>query len=171
MSYIWITLLAMVNAGCLMLNLVALPGNWLMLGFTFLFAWWRWSEGVFCVWTLAAVLALAVLGEALELLAGMVGARAAGSTRRGALGALAGGVIGAVAGTILIPIPLLGSLAGASVGAFIGAFAGETSRGRPHWAGLRIGIRAGLGTATGMILKLAIGVVIWLTITIAAFWP
>jgi uncharacterized protein YqgC (DUF456 family) len=171
MIYLWISLLALVHAGCLMLNLVALPGNWLMLGVTFLFAWWRMSEGIFSIWTLVAVVALAVLGEALELLTGMAGARAAGSTKRGALGALLGGILGSVAGTILIPIPLLGSLAGASLDAFVGAFTAETSNGRPHSASVRIGVKAGIGTVTGMILKLTIGIVIWLIITIAALVP
>jgi uncharacterized protein YqgC (DUF456 family) len=171
MIYLWASILVLVNAACLLLNLLGLPGNWLMLACTFLVAWWKWSDGIFSIGTLLAVLVLAVIGEVLELLTGVLGARAAGSSRRGAAGALIGGLAGTIAGTFIIPIPVLGSLAGACGGACIGAWLLELSTGRRLQPAMRSGFGAGAGTLVGRTIKLAIGIIIWLTIAVAAFVP
>jgi uncharacterized protein len=169
--------LMVVNAAWLVLVVLGLPGTWLMVATTLLVAWWARSANgssappMFSLGVLVAIVAIAGVAEVLELGASMVGVRATGGTRRGAAGALVGGVIGAVAGTFLIPIPLLGSLIGACLGAGLGAWGLELSGGREHGAAVKAGMGAGVGRLFGTITKLAAGVVIWVVVAVAAFWP
>lgn len=80
-----------------------------------------------------------------------------------------GGVIGAIVGTFSIPVPVLGSLVGACAGACCGAWFLELRGGRDFWASLRAGVGAGAGRALGTVIKLAVGILLWLIIAIAAF--
>jgi uncharacterized protein YqgC (DUF456 family) len=168
-NYLWAALLVLSNALWLALNLLGLPGNWLMVAGTLLTAWLR--PGMFSVGTLTAFIVVAAAGEALELLSGTFGARKGGAGRRGSAGALLGGFLGGVVGTILIAVPVLGSLIGACAGACLGAWGLELSGGRGFRASLRAGAGAGAGRALGTVFKLAAGILLWLVIAIAAFVP
>ena len=171
MIYLWATGLAVANLLWLALNLLTLPGNWLIVASTVLVAWANRQAGMFSIWTLLAVFALAVAGEAVELLAAVVGGKRAGAGARGMWGALLGGFVGAVAGTFLIPIPALGALIGACLGACLGAWALELTGGRNMKASLRAGLGSGAGRLLGTAGKLTIGAVMWFIVAIAAFWP
>lgn len=174
MSVLVLILFLTANLLWLALVVVGLPGNWLMVFTAFVAQWWYWESAaggdrqIFSVGTLIAVVALALLGELVELLAGMAGAKRAGATRRGALGALVGGLVGALAATFMIPIPVLGSLLGAVAGAGLGAGALELSGGRNLSESLRSGVGAGVGRFWGTVGKLTAGVAIWLVIAVAA---
>jgi uncharacterized protein YqgC (DUF456 family) len=171
--YVWATLLTLVNLIWLSLNLLTLPGNWLMVATTMLVAWWQWAAGdpMFSLPTLVAIVALAALGEVVEFFAGVAGATKAGSTRWGSAGALLGGIVGAVAGTFLIPVPVLGSLIGACAGACLGAWGMELLGGRKMRPSIRAGIGGGVGRLAGAALKSFLGVLIWIIVAVAAFWP
>ena len=117
-NYVWAVILVLTNAVWLALDLLGLPGNWLMVAGTLLVAWLK--PQMFSVWTLVAIVIVAATGEGLELLSGALGAWKGGAGRRGSVGALLGGLIGAIVGTFLIPIPMLGSLIGACAGACLG---------------------------------------------------
>jgi uncharacterized protein YqgC (DUF456 family) len=171
MVYLWIILLILVNALCLMLVLFALPGNWLMLVFTCLFAWWRWDDGLFSIYTLIAIGILATLGEIIEFFGGMGGARKAGARWFGAFGALLGAIIGAIVCTFLIPVIMLGTVIGACVGAGTGALVFEMAAGRRMEESARSGLGASLGELVGITIKISLGFVIWVIIVVAAFWP
>jgi len=170
-------LLVLLNAVWLVLVVLGLPGTWLMVITTALVAWWQWPAAgsgnppMIGLGVLAAIVLLAVLAEILELVAGMLGTQATGGTRRGAIGALVGGLVGALAGTFLIPVPLLGSLIGACLGAGVGSWGLELSGGREHGAALKASVGAGVGRLFGTVAKLATGVLIWLIVAVAAFWP
>jgi uncharacterized protein YqgC (DUF456 family) len=168
-TYLWAALLILANALWLVLDLLGLPGNWLMVAGTLLVAWLQ--PGMFSVWTLAAMVILAAAGEVLELASGVFGARKGGAGRRGSAGALGGGLFGALIGTFWIPIPVVGSLIGACAGACLGAWFLEQTGGRDSWASLRAGVGAGVGRALGTVIKLAVGIFLWLLIAIAAFVP
>lgn len=169
MVYLWIILLVLLNALFLVLVLFALPGNWLMVISTCLFAWWQ--EGVFSIYTLIAIVVLATLGELFEFFGGIGGARKAGAQWWGSFGALGGAISGAVLGTFLIPILLFGTLIGACVGAGTGACLFELAAGRQMKDSARSGLGAGIGELLGITIKISLGFVIWATIAVTAFWP
>jgi len=161
--------LLVVNTVWLGLVLVRLPGIWLMALTTTVVAWWR--SGMFSPWTLLAVWGLAAASEVLEFAAGAAGAKLSGGTRRAVAAAAVGGVIGGILGTVLVPVPVLGSLVGAVAGAALAASLAEFSHGRPTREAARSGAGAGAGTLTGVMLKLLFGALVWVLVTIAAFWP
>jgi hypothetical protein len=171
MLYLWSTILVLLNAVWLLLVIFGLPGNWLIVISTALFAWWRAEDGVFSIYTLLAITVLAFLGELIEFFAGMGGARRAGAGWRGTVGALIGAVTGAIFGTFLIPIPFLGTLIGACVGAGIGAWGLELFGGREMADSVRYGMGAGIGEFLGITSKFLIGILICLIVAVAAFWP
>ena len=145
---------AAVLAGILAVVL-GLSGNFILLGLALLVA----ALGHFhhlSLWLWFGLLALAVVGEIVEALLGMVTARGFGATRWGVIGTFVGGLLGAAAGTAWIP--LVGSVIGAFVGAFVGAFAGERLRGAPTGDSARAGAGAFLGKVASTAFKLAIGV-------------
>lgn len=177
MVYLWATLLVIVNAGWALTVVLGLPGTWLIVATTAAVAWLNRAElqagtpGMIGAATLAALLVLATLGELIEFLAGAAGAKRGGGSRRGAWGAIFGGIAGAIVFLPLIPVPLVGSLIGACLGAGVGAAAFElVGGGRPD-ASVRIAWHAGLGTFYGRGAKVAIGLLMWVIASIAAFWP
>lgn len=175
-AYAYAFVFALLGLGCLFLVVLGLPGTWAMLAIALLF---ELGDGVALPgpervtfgWTLLAICAgLALVGEAVETVAGVAGARFGGGTRRGMVGAFFGGLAGALFLTGLVPIPVLGTLLGAMLGAFLGAWIGEATapeaRGREH--NLRAALGAAAGRLGGTIAKLAIGVVMWVLLLRAA---
>jgi hypothetical protein len=171
MLYLWLIVLIIFNTVWLGLVIFGLPGNWMIVISTCLFAWWRWDSGVFSIYTLVAVVALAVMGEIIEFSAGVIGARKSGASWPGSIAALFGAIAGAIFGTFLIPIPFFGTLMGACLGAGTGVWGLEFSRGKKMEHSVRYAVGAGLGEFFGITSKLILGTVIWLTVAIAAFWP
>jgi hypothetical protein len=174
MTHLWAILLIVLNTAWLALVVIGLPGNWLMAVSAVLLNWWgpgraAGSPPMFSTGVLIAIAGLALAGEACEFGAGLAGAKQAGGTRRGALGALIGALAGGIVGTFFIP--LLGSLVGACVGAALGAWALELTGGRSQRASLKSGVGAGVGRLAGTLAKLGAGIVIWLIVAVAAFWP
>ena len=155
-----------------LLNIVALPGNWVIVAAAALYALFRSGAEHFALgWqTVAALAVLAALGELLEFGAGAAGSARAGGSKRGmalaAVGSIAGGIIGVIVG-LPIPIPVIGSLVtavlGAAVGALIGAALGEQWKGRPLDQSIEIGWSAFWGRVLGSVAKLAVGsaMVLW----------
>ena len=135
---------------------LGLPGLWLMViaivGYAFIDGFTHVGWG-----TIALVIVLAGIAEALEAWLGFRFAQRFGASKRAGWGALVGGLIGAVVGT---PVPLIGSVIGAFVGAFVGALAFEYFGGSDARAGLGAGFGAVLGKATGAATKIAVGIVI-----------
>ena len=135
---------------------LGLPGLWLMViaivGYAFIDGFTHVGWG-----TIALVIVLAGIAEALEAWLGFRFAQRFGASKRAGWGALVGGLIGAVVGT---PVPLIGSVIGAIVGAFVGALAFEYFGGSDARAGLGAGFGAVLGKATGAATKIAVGIVI-----------
>jgi uncharacterized protein YqgC (DUF456 family) len=170
------TFFALLGLACLLLVVVGLPGTWVLLALAFVLELvdaflLPGDTAVTFGWELLALCAgLALVGEAIEALAGVAGTRFGGGTRRGMVGAFVGGIAGAIFLTPILPIPVVGTLVGAMLGAFLGAFVAEASgpeaRGRDH--NLRAALGAAVGKLGGTIAKLAIGVVMWVLLVRAA---
>jgi uncharacterized protein YqgC (DUF456 family) len=160
--------LALVNLLLLVTVIFGLPGIWLMVLATSLVAWWQWDHNMISWGTLVAICIISLVAEAVELLAGLLGAARAGGGWLASLGALAGGLLGAVVGTMFFP--LLGTLIGACVGAGMGAFLMHRWTARPQQA-VKIGLAAGIGRLVGTIAKLSLGIAVWIIATVASFWP
>jgi hypothetical protein len=155
------------NLAGVVLVVLQLPGTWLIVLLSGLFAWWRWDEGTLGTWTLATLLGLALLGELLELLASTVAARRAGGTRAGSVGALLFGIVGAVVGTFFLPVPVLGTVLGACVGAGLGSILFDRSAGLEWGAALRAGGGAATGRLVGSLAKIAVAVAMWVVVLVA----
>jgi len=174
MNYVIASVLTLVNLFWLALVVLGLPGTWLMIACTIVVAALRWEsvngEPMFGIPVLVSIVVLALVGESLEFGAGLVGTRAAGGSKHSAWGALAGTIIGGIAATFLIPIPVLGSLIGACAGAGLGASCVELYIGRGMGDSVKSGVGAGAGRLAGTMIKLVLAAIIWVIITVAAFW-
>ncbi len=154
----------------LALVLIGLPGTWLLLAVC-LVAEALSEESLFHSATLVVAFAIAAGGELLELTSASRGAKRAGASRAGTLAALGGGIVGAVAGTILVLIPIVGTLLGGMIGAFTFGTIAEVHTGKRVKEALRAGSGAAGGQMRGMLLKFGAGVLCWLLLSVAAFVP
>lgn len=152
----------------LALNLLGLPGLWLMVVGHAIYGWL--TGWVIVSWqSCLAVLLLALFAELLEFVAGAAGSKQAGGSKRSIVGAVVGGVIGGLVFTPLIPIPVVGTVAGACIGAFLGAAILEASKvsetaeemeeQREFFVRLaKVGWGAAKGRFIGTVLKSVVGV-------------
>ncbi|MEO1535469.1 MAG: DUF456 domain-containing protein [Planctomycetota bacterium] len=150
--------------------IVGLPGMWLAL-----------LTAILCKifvpevmpWTWIGVAgALAVFGEIVEFGASAAGAKAGGSGKAGAWGALLGGLVGAILGTIFIPIPVLGTILGGAAGAGLLAVTFERKYGKKTWkASTKAGAGAAAGKLVSTLLKAIVAGVMVVVLSVAAFWP
>ncbi len=152
----WGVGLALVGCGfaCLVAVVLGLPGAWVLLGAAvaveLLDGLWEAAADpvTFGIPVLVGCGAAAGAGEGLEFLAGVLGAKQAGSSRRGMVGAFLGGFGGLFLGAF-IPIPIVGSLIGGLVGCFSGALLGELSHAK---ATVRGSIKPAIGALVGKVL-------------------
>lgn len=164
MIYVWLTLFVLLIIGFWSINLVGLPGNWLIVGTSLIWSLWGPSGYQFSWVVILALIVLATIGEAIEFGASVLGTKKLGGSSRGAtlsvIGSIAGGLLGAIFG-IPVPIPLVGMLIGsmlfASVGALIGAMIGEQWDGKPMKESAQIGGAAFVGRLLGTLGKLILG--------------
>lgn len=176
-GYLWAALLLILNTVAWLLTLLSLPGNWLILLFTALFAWLlpEQPDGVGVSWTIVGVLlVLAVIGEIVEFLAGAAGAAKLGGSRRAVALSVIGAIVGSIGGALIgVPIPIVGPIIGAvgggGLGAFAGAYAGESWKGRLAEERMAISKAALVGRLLGTLGKLLIGVVMVIVAAVDAF--
>ncbi len=164
MSIVYAILLLLALLAFWLLTVVGMPGNWLMVAATALYAWLVPEDAAASLgWgVVLAVALLAGLGELLEALAAALGVAKAGGSRRGAvlalLGSLGGGLLGMVVG---LPIPLLGPLLAAvlfaGIGALLGAMLGERWKGRDLDESWAVGKGAFWGRLLGTLGKVLVG--------------
>lgn len=166
MALLYAILLLLVLLAAWLLTLLGMPGNWLMLAATAIYAFFMPPDSAAAIgWPVViALAALAGLGELLELLTVTAGAAKAGGSKIGALTALAGSIAGGVLGVFVgLPIPMIGSLIGvllfASLGAMAGAVFGEWMIGRNLGASLHVGKAAFWGRLLGTLGKMLVGAV------------
>lgn len=165
---------------CVALASAGLPGIWLMALSALLFRMWR--PELVDWWVIITVLGIALAAEALEFVAGAVGAKRGGGSGRAAIGAVVGGIIGAILGTVVIPIPLLGTILGSALGSGLFAVGFEltlrpTLESAPRAPGHmgRVGYSAFIGRLVATVIKSVFAVIAAVVIStvavISAFWP
>ena len=148
----------------IMLTAIALPGNWLILLAAAGTA--AWQPGMISWWTIAALLVLALIGEGLEFLASALGAKQAGATKQGAIGAFLGTILGAIVG--LPFVPPLGAIVGGAFGAAAGAIIAERAVQKRTWEeSAKAGAGAAIGRIVATITKLLIAVVMAMVACVA----
>lgn len=151
----------------LAVNVLGLPGLWLIVASTITYAWITGLAHI-GTWGVIALFGLALLAELVEFLAGSAGAKAAGGSKRGMAGAVVGGLVGGIVGTAVIPIPVIGTIAGAVIGSFAGAAIVEYAIGRTADHSFRVGIGAAKGRFWGIVSKTAIGLVMTAVVVVLA---
>jgi hypothetical protein len=170
-------LLCLLGIGCLVLVVLGLPGGWIFFGVALGIEWLdRFylpadDRQTFSLWVLLASLALLGLGELIEFLAGVAGAKHGGASRRGMIGALVGGILGAFVLTpVFFFVPVLGALFGALLGTFLGAVIGELTGERETSVrgSLRPAVGATIGRVLGTVGKLGTSIVVWIALTVSA---
>ncbi len=177
MVYVAAVLLMLVNAFAWLTTFITLPGNWILLLCTALYAYFL-PAGYFprVSWTVVIVIAvLAVIGEVVEFLAGAAGAAKQGGSRWGVFLSLVGAFIGSLTGAILLSfIPILGTMIGAllggALGAFGGAWLGEHNSEKTHDERMKIGQGAFMGRILGTVGKLVVGVIMLVLVTLDSFF-
>jgi hypothetical protein len=167
-------LLVVVLLASWLLTLLGMPGNWLMVVATTVYACLVPSQSPATLgWkTVVALLVLAALGEIVELVAGAMGVAKAGGSRRGAVMALVGSIVGGILGVFIgVPIPLIGSVVAAvffaGLGAMVGAILGEISVGQRLNTSWRIGKVAFWGRLAGTLGKMIVGAVMVVVVVAA----
>jgi uncharacterized protein YqgC (DUF456 family) len=109
------------------------------------------------------LLILALLGELLEFLAGLLGAGKAGGSRRAMVLSMLGGIVGSLFGFSIgnVFFPVIGGIVGifvvAGLGALAGAMLGETWKGRGFEESMRVGRGAFTGRILGTLGKTLVG--------------
>jgi uncharacterized protein len=175
--YFWAALLVVGSFVAWLLNLVMLPGNWIIVGGAALFAWLLpLTDDRGITWVVVAALALlAVAGEVIEFAAGAAGAAKQGASRRAIVLAMVGAIVGSITGlSIGLPVPILGSLVmaifGGAAGAFAGAYLGEAWKGRDEPARTAAGRGAFFGRIWGTVGKFAVGAIMLAVVAWDAFF-
>ena len=164
---------------CLFLVVVGLPGGWILLGLAGVVEYTddlylpAENTQTFDWWVLIACGVLLIIGEVIEFIAGVAGAKKGGASRRGMIGSIIGGILGAFIFTpIFFFVPLFGTLLGAILGTFVGAIVGEMSGQDTSMKGsMKPALGATIGRVIGTVSKVGITITIWLTLTVSAFWP
>lgn len=140
----------------LVTHIFGLPGNFIILADAFLFSWYLDFDKVpFNIFLI--LIGLALLGELIEFLLGLIGAKKYKSSNRAVVGSIILGIVGAIWGA-----PFLfgvGSVIGAFVGAFIGAFFVELILEKNLDQALDSGWGSLIGRVGGTISKVLIGVI------------
>lgn len=164
MDYVLLAFYILVSLAGLVSLVFGLPGTFIILGASVLYGWYGgFSEITVRVIIILVVLALA--GELIEFLLGILGSKKYESSNRAIVGSIIFGIIGAVMGA-----PFFFGI-GAVIGAFAGAFAGailmELLQGKKMDEAIKSGWGAFLGRVAGTISKGAVGIAM-IAITVLA---
>ncbi|MFM8250303.1 MAG: DUF456 domain-containing protein [Planctomycetota bacterium] len=174
MTYVWGFLLVVCLLAGWIVQLLGWPGNWLMVVAAAAYAWLVPSDQTGGIgWpVVVCCLVVATIGEVAELIAGALGVRGLGGSRRTATLAIVGSVVGSLVGLFIgLPIPVIGSVVAAlvfaAVGAAVGALAGEYFDGRLSRQSIAVGVGALIARLLGTAGKLLGATVIAIILLVA----
>ena len=177
MVYVAASLLLVANMIAWLSTFVTLPGNWIVLFFAVLYAYFLPADYDPRVsWTVVVLIAvLAIAGELIEFLAGAAGAAKHGGSRWGIGFSLVGAFVGSILGAITLSVvPVIGTMVGAllggALGAFGGAWLGEQHTDKTDQQRWEISKGAFFGRIFGTVGKLAWGSLMVALVTIDSFF-
>ncbi|BBB92344.1 MAG TPA: DUF456 domain-containing protein [Methylomusa anaerophila] len=137
----------------LILTAIGLPGNVVIFVTALTYGYFEgFSHITYSV--LLLILAAFLAGEAIEFVAGSLGAKKGNASRRAVWAAFLGGIAGGIIGTGMAPG--IGSLLGAVAGAFASGFAAELSKTGDITKAGQVAKSIVIGQVLGIIAKLAI---------------
>jgi uncharacterized protein YqgC (DUF456 family) len=168
MTWLYYILTLLVMLVGMFLNIVGLPGIWLMIAAVAIYAWLTGVGQFVGLTSLMVLVGIGLLAELVEFLAGSAGAKKAGGSKRAAIGAIVGGLIGGLFLSV-VPIPIISTIIGACLGAFIGAAIVEYMIFKDADRSMRVGLGAMHGRFLGIIGKLIFSIIIFLVAAIVAF--
>lgn len=164
MDYVVLAFYLLFSLAGLVSLIFGLPGNFVILGASMLFGWYGGFQEI-TVKIIIVLIVLALAGELIEFLLGILGSKKYESSNKAVVGSIIFGIIGAVMGA-----PFFFGI-GAVVGAFAGAFAGaiivELSQGKKMDEALKSGWGAFIGRVAGTISKGAVGIAM-IAVTVVA---
>ncbi len=156
MSFIVASIYIIISLIGLFCIFIGFPGNFIILFASVLIAWYYEFE-LIKLKIIIILFALAVLGEILEFIIGIVGSKKKKSSNKAIIGSMVFSVIGAI-----VFSPLLfgfGAIVGAFAGAFFGAFLIEYIKVKDASIAYQSGIGAFLGKLGGVLVKFVIGII------------
>ena len=154
MDYVIFFLFILVSFFGLISHVFGLPGNFIILGASILLAWQGGFHEV-TVTVLIVLTALALLGELIEFIFGIYGAKKYKASNKAIVGSIVFGIAGGVIG---LPFFLgIGAVVGAFIGAFVGAFLVDLFIEKDVDSAMKSGWGAFLGRISGTVSKAALG--------------
>jgi uncharacterized protein YqgC (DUF456 family) len=151
----------------LALNIVGIPGNWLLVATAAVVALIPGFGDLTWTWFFV-ILGLALLAEVIESLLGLIVVAKKGGSKWGVIGSFLGGIFGVIVGSAVAP-PFGGIILGFA-GAFAGAVTGEYIREQKSDQAVRVGFWAFVGRSMAIMGKIACGGgIVW--IIVARTWP
>ena len=154
-DYLVFSLFIFVAVAGLISHVFGFPGNFIILADSILFGWYDGFKEV-TIKILIVLLALALLGELVEFVLGILGAKKYKSSNKAIVGSIVFGIIGGILG---IPFFFgIGAVIGAFVGAFVGAFLVEFLLEKNVDRAMKSGWGAFIGRLGGTFFKGAIGI-------------
>lgn len=166
----WIVLLVMLMLAGLLLNLLGLAGNWLILAASLahFFLVDQELRPAYQPGLLWMLLGLALLGEGMEFLSGLMGAGKAGGSRRAMLLSMLGGMAGSMLGfgignaVVFLAGGIVGMVLFGGLGALAGAMLGELWKGSDTRKQVAVGKAAFTGRVLGTFAKSMAGTLMFL---------
>jgi uncharacterized protein YqgC (DUF456 family) len=144
------------------LNVVSLPGNWLILAGALALSVYHGGNNPH--WgVLLVILVILLAAEVVEFLSGMIGARKFGASKTAAWAAIGGAIVGGVVGIPPVTLLMLGTdhLVMAIVGAFGAAWVAELLKQKKMKEALLAALGAALGRGAGLVAKIGAGLLAW----------
>ncbi len=164
MDYIIFSLFIFVAVAGLISHVFGFPGNFIILADSILFGWYDGFTEV-TLKILVILLALALLGELVEFIVGILGAKKYKSSNKAIVGSIVFGIIGGILG---IPFFFgIGAVIGAFIGAFVGAFLVEYFLEKNVDRAVKSGWGAFIGRIAGTFFKGALGVAMIVIVVVA----
>jgi len=134
-------------------TLIGLPGNLIIFLGALGYGYWEHFTH-FSTTFLLLLFGIFILGEAVEFLAGAMGAKKEHASGQAVIAAILGAILGGIIGTGLLPF--IGTILGAMLGAFSASFLAELAHSGDAEKSRRVAISVAIGQITGMMFKLVV---------------